>query len=410
MASRLARRLLLKALDRVRTGEIVLVDGEERQTFGRPTEEFPVTATLEVIDPRFYARALFGGSIGAGEAWADGYWTTDDLTALVRIMARNSEALDAMEGALATVSLAVDSLTHRLNENTRRGSRRNIAAHYDLGNDFFALFLDPAMMYSSAVFPTWTTRLDQAATYKLDLICHKLDLQPEDEVVEIGSGWGGFAIHAARNYGCRVVTTTISRRQFDFARRRIAEEGLDDRVEVLLEDYRDLPRVTRRRFRKLVSIEMIEAVGHRHLPAFFATVDRLLEPAGRALIQAITIRDQRYDAYRASVDFIQRHIFPGGLLPSLERLADCISRETDMVVSHLEDIGGHYASTLAAWRRRFDARRSEISELGLDERFQRLWEFYFCYCEGGFRERSISAIQMVCSKPLDRGRPLTIVI
>jgi cyclopropane-fatty-acyl-phospholipid synthase len=328
----------------------------------------------------------------------------------VRIMARNSEALDTMEGKLAVVSRAVDAMTHRLNENTRRGSRRNIAAHYDLGDEFFALFLDPAMMYSSAIFPAWTTRLDQAATYKLDLICQKLDLNPGDEVVEIGTGWGGFALHAARHYGCRLVTTTISQRQFEFTRRRVAEERLGDRVEVVLEDYRDLPRVTGRRFDKLVSIEMIEAVGHRHLPAFFETVDRLLEPSGRALIQAITIRDQRYESYRKSVDFIQRHIFPGGLLPSLERLATCIGRETDMVVSHLEDIGAHYASTLAAWRRRFDERREEISELGLDDRFQRLWSFYFCYCEGGFLERSISAIQMVCTKPLDRGRQLPTLI
>ena len=298
--------------------------------------------------------------------------------------------------------MPLDRWIHRLRDNHRSGSRRNIAAHYDLGNDFYALFLDDTMTYSCGVFESPDATLSEASTAKYERICRGLGLRPEHEVVEIGCGWGGFAEHAAGRYGCRVAATTISDRQFEYASERVRRAGLGDRVTILQEDYRDLPKRLGRRFDRLVSIEMIEAVGHRHMEAFFRTCQRLLREDGLMALQAITIADQRYDAYRRSVDFIQRHIFPGGFLPSVTAITRTLTRATDLTTVALEDIGRHYAETLHRWRERFLARRDDVAALGLPDRFVRMWEFYLAYCEGGFLERTISDVQMILARPRAR--------
>jgi cyclopropane-fatty-acyl-phospholipid synthase len=351
-----------------------------------------------VNDPRFYSEIAFGGSIGAGEAYMLGYWSTDNLTAAMRILLQNRDVLDGMETGLASFTMPLQKAMHWASRNTRSGSRRNISAHYDLGNPFFELFLDPTMMYSSAVYEHPEMTLQQASVAKLDRICRKLDLQPADHVLEIGTGWGGFALHAAQHYGCRVTTTTISRQQHEMARERISAAGLADRVTLLLEDYRDLTGA----FDKLVSIEMIEAVGHRYYETYFGKCSELLKPEGMMLLQAITIADQRYASALKAVDFIQRHIFPGSCIPSVTAMNNAITRATDMRLYHLEDIGPHYATTLKAWRENFFANLSRIRALGYSEEFIRMWEFYFCYCEAGFAERAIGDVQMLLVKPLAR--------
>jgi cyclopropane-fatty-acyl-phospholipid synthase len=284
---------------------------------------------------------------------------------------------------------------HALKRNSKDGSRRNIEAHYDLGNAMFEQFLDPTMMYSSAIFPHANSTLEEASVAKLERVCQTLRLRPSDHLVEIGTGWGGMALHAARNYGCRVTTTTISREQHDFAVKRIAEAGLSDRVTVLLRDYRELEG----RFDKLVSIEMIEAVGHRYLPVYFETCGKLLKPDGLMLLQSILIPDQRYHRALDSVDFIQRYIFPGGFLPCPGEILKQVSAKTDMQLVGVFDITLDYARTLEAWRTRFGARTESIRALGYSEDFLRLWDYYFAYCEGGFRERAISTAQFLMAKP-----------
>jgi cyclopropane-fatty-acyl-phospholipid synthase len=286
-------------------------------------------------------------------------------------------------------------LSHALKRNTRDGARKNISAHYDLGNDFFRLFLDPTMMYSAALFPTDKTTLEEASIAKLEELCQQLELTSGDHLLEIGTGWGGMAIHAARKYGCRVTTTTISREQYEYACARVREEGLQDRVTVLCEDYRNL----RGSFDKLVSIEMIEAVGHDFYSSYFQRCSQLLKPEGKMVIQAITIADQRYAAARDSVDFIQRYIFPGGSLPSVSVIADHLARDTDMQMIHLRDITRDYALTLAHWRERFLQAQSAVRDMGFDQTFMRMWEFYLAYCEGGFRERIIGTVQLAFAKP-----------
>lgn len=284
---------------------------------------------------------------------------------------------------------------HFFNRNTKEGSRNNISAHYDLGNGFFTLFLDQSMMYSSAIYPQCDASLAEAAEFKLQRVCEKLQLKPQDHLLEIGTGWGGLAIYAATHYGCRVTTTTISREQYDFACARIKSLGLEDRIKVLFDDYRDLQG----QFTKLVSIEMIEAVGHEHYDQYFSTCSALLAPDGLMLIQAITIADQRYEQAKKSVDFIQRYIFPGGSLPSIAVIAESIKRNTDLTIVQMEDIGEHYAQTLKHWREAFLAKLEQVRAQGFDERFIRMWEFYLCYCEGGFMERSIGTAQLLFAKP-----------
>lgn len=394
----LAERAVRARLAGIEHGQITLVDGNEHHHYGRRTERCPLSVTVRVHDPRFWSELAFGGSIGAGEAYMQGYWSVNDLTALVRILLQNRAVLDGMETGLARLTGPLQQALHWLNRNTREGSRRNIAAHYDLGNGFFQLFLDPTLMYSSAIFEHPKQTLEQAQRTRLERICRKLDLKPTDHLLEIGTGWGGMAIHAAQHYGCRVTTTTISRRQYELARERIAAAGLDERITVLLEDYRDLTG----QYDKLVSIEMIEAVGHQFYDTYFRQCGRLLKDNGLMLLQAITIADQRYEQARKSVDFIQRHIFPGSIIPSVTAMLDATTRASDLKLAHLEDIGPHYATTLRVWRENFLGNLAQVRALGYPEEFIRMWEFYLCYCEGGFAERALGDVHMLLAKPGNR--------
>jgi cyclopropane-fatty-acyl-phospholipid synthase len=392
--ARTSERLLRAQLGRLEHGELTLVDGARRDTFGRPDARCPLRATLHVRDARFYAETAFGGSVGAGESYMAGDWWCDDLTALVRILLHNRRVIEGVDGGWARLSGPLRKLLHAAARNTRGGSRRNIGAHYDVGNDFFALFLDPTMMYSSAVFERADMTLEQAQLAKLDRICRTLALQPGDRVLEIGTGWGAFALHAASRYGCHVTTTTISREQHALARRRIEAAGLGERITLLADDYRDLSG----RYDKLVSIEMIEAVGHAYFDTYFRCCSDRLEPGGRMLLQAITIADQQYEAARDSVDFIKRHIFPGCCIPSVAAIGASVARASELRIVGLEDIGPHYATTLAHWRANLLASAERVRALGHDEAFLRMWEFYFAYCEGGFAEGSLGDAQILLEK------------
>jgi len=364
-------------------------------TFGKLTDDLPLTAQLRVLSPKFYSDIAFGGSIGAGEAYIHGYWACTELSDLLRILLRNQDVLEQMDSGLALLSRPVQKLLHALNKNTRKGSRKNIAAHYDLGNEFYQLWLDPKMMYSCAYFDTQDTSLEDASTEKLDRICRKLDLTADDSLIEIGTGWGGFAIHAARHYGCHVTTTTISEQQYNYAKQAVADAGLEDKITLLFQDYRDLEG----KFDKLVSIEMIEAVGHAFHDEYFKKCCDLLKPDGQMLLQAITIADQRYDQYKTGVDFINRYIFPGGCLTSVTDMSRTMTKHTDMRVIHLEDIGSHYATTLRNWHDRFFARIEEVRRLGYSDAFIRMWQFYLCYCESAFIERATGTVQMLIMRP-----------
>ena len=399
---RLARNSLLASLERLAYGELRLIDSEGEHRFGHSNAEYPLSATIHVVDPGFYADIAFGGSVGAGESYIRGAWSCDDLTALVRIMVRNRELLEGLEGGLAIIRRPLLKLFHGLHRNSQRGSARNITAHYDLSNELYALMLDETMAYSCGIFERADSTLLDASRAKFDAACRKLALSPSDHLLEIGTGWGGLALHAARHYGCRVTSTTISRAQFDFARERIGAAGLGDRVTLLLEDYRDL----KGRFDKLVSIEMVEAVGARYLDGYFRQCSRLLEQDGAMLLQAITIQDQLYAQALRSVDYIQRYIFPGSFIPSVTALVQSATSATDMKLFHLEDIGPHYAPTLAHWRQNFLAHLPEVRSLGFPDTFVRLWEFYLCYCEGGFAERQLGDVQMLLTKPRCRRAPL----
>ena len=361
----------------------------------------PLTARVDILDPSFYLRVATQGSIGAGEAYMDGLWRSDDLVALMRMLVRHRDRLDTLDSGSARAAGTLLKLWHALRRNSRQGSRRNIAAHYDLGNALFELFLSGDMMYSSAIYAYEGEALEDASWRKLDRVCRKLELSPTDHVLEIGTGWGGFAIHAARHYGCHVTTTTISREQYDLARARVADAGLSQHVEVVLQDYRDLDG----HYDKLVSIEMVEAIGHQYLDRFFARIAELLKPHGAALLQAITIEDARYRKALREVDFIKRHIFPGSFIPCVSALSGALARSSDLRLVNLEDIGPSYAMTLQAWRQRFLARLPEVRALGYDERFIRMWEFYLAYCEAGFRERALGDVQMLLHRPRARTSP-----
>ncbi|HSR52286.1 MAG TPA: cyclopropane-fatty-acyl-phospholipid synthase family protein [Acidobacteriota bacterium] len=395
-AQRLARRILLSRLKGLSRGRLEIRDAQGRWTFG--AEDASLSARVEVSDPRFYTSLLLGGSVGAGESYMRGEWTSEDLTGLVRIMVLNRKLQGRMESGLAHLFKVLQSLHHWLHKNTVRGSRRNIAAHYDLGNDFFRLFLSSDMMYSCALYRSADDTLEEASRNKLDTICRKLELSPRDHLLEIGTGWGGMALHAARRYGCRVTTATISRRQYDWTVRRVRQAGLQDRIRVLLEDYRRLSG----RFDKLVSIEMIEAVGHQYFDAYFEECSRLLKPEGMMLLQAITISDPFFNQAKRNVDFIKRYIFPGSCLPSVSAICDSLSRVTDLKLFHLDDITPHYARTLRDWRQRFFDHIEQVRRQGFPEQFVRMWEFYLCYCEAGFAERYIGDVQMLLTKPMCR--------
>ncbi|WP_175650799.1 SAM-dependent methyltransferase [Pseudomonas sp. Marseille-P9899] len=396
----LARTAVLAQLRRLRQGHLRLICNDRQWTFG--DADSPLQAEVEITDEAAWSLVASNGSIGAGEAYIHGYWRSPDLAALTRLFVANLEVLDALESGLARLGRPALRLLHRLNRNNRSGSRRNILAHYDLGNALFERLLDPTMMYSAAQFESPEQSLEQAQLNKLEGICRKLDLKADEHLLEIGTGWGSLAIHAATHHGCRVTTTTLSDAQYEHTRERVRALGLEQRITVLREDYRDL----RGSFDKLVSIEMIEAVGHRYLPAYFRQCAARLKENGLMLLQVITIRDQRYAQARRSVDFIQRYIFPGGALPSLSVLLDTASRQTALNLIHMEDFGQDYARTLRHWRDNLNQSRSALLELGYDETFQRLWEFYLCYCQGGFEERAIGVAQLLWAGPTARRAPL----
>ncbi len=392
-------RIVLRALEQVTVGELELVlpDGSSRR-FGRPGTG--PQATVRVSSRDLFRRLARGPRLGLGESYAAGDWRADDLVAFFELLIRNVEAA-RRRNPLATLARLERRRPHVPIRRDLTQAQRDISYHYDLGNDLYGLFLDETMTYSCATFDEPGQSLADAQRSKLRRICEKLALGPDDRVLEIGCGWGSFALVAAAEYGARVTGLTISRRQHELARKRVAEAGLGDRVEILLRDYRTL----RGRFTKIASIEMLEAIGHRQYPTFFAACDRLLIPGGVACIQTIAIPDQRYDSYRRHTDWIREHIFPGSLLPSLKALVDAMTRSSTLGVDGLEDIGRHYAPTLRAWRERFLARSEEVHELGYDERFVRTWEFYLAYCEAAFATRSLRDLQLVLSRPLDEHPP-----
>lgn len=394
------RRRLIAQLGPLRGGGLHLRDALGDVRLGQA--DAPLQVTLWVDDPAFYRAVAAQGSVGAGEAYIRGQWRCDDLVALVQLLVRNRDLLDGMERGPARLGGWLLKGWNRLRRNTREGSRRNIAAHYDLGNPFFSLFLSTDLMYSSALYTEPGDSLEQASQRKLARICEQLQLQPGDRVVEIGTGWGGFALYAARNIGCHVTTTTISVEQYTLARQRVEAAGLQDRVTLLLKDYRDLDG----QYDKLVSIEMIEAIGAQYLETYFATLTRLLKPDGRALLQAITIEDERYEQARRSVDYIKRFVFPGSFIPSLNAIMAAKTRSSDLQLIGQHDFGQSYALTLRAWRRRFLSQLPAVRAQGFDERFIRLWEFYLAYCEGGFLERSIGVSHLLLARPGYRPPPL----
>ncbi|MCB1773491.1 MAG: class I SAM-dependent methyltransferase [Gammaproteobacteria bacterium] len=395
LLDRLARSLMLRQLNRLSVGLLKIEEGDRVWQFGTPCDVLPRSVVVRIDHPAAWSDLAFGGSAGAGEAFIKGLWHCEQLTDLVRLFLRNRAVLDAVDGGVSLLVRPLHRLAHWLQRNTREGSRRNIQAHYDIGNDLFRLFLDPQLMYSSAYYTTPETDLDTAAVAKLDRVCRKLDLQAGHHLLEIGTGWGGLAIHAAKHYGCRVTTTTISREQFDLATERVAAAGLTDLIDVRFDDYRELGGS----YDRIVSIEMIEAVGHQFMETYFAQCSRLLKPEGQMLIQAITVDDRYYKQALQEVDFIKRFVFPGGFLPSVTAMSNALTRASDMRIAHLEDIGLHYARTLRDWRARFMARLQEVKALGYPDEFIRMWEFYLCYSEGGLAERHLGTVQMLLSKP-----------
>ncbi|MGM0631854.1 MAG: class I SAM-dependent methyltransferase [Pseudomonadota bacterium] len=399
--TRAARRLVHRTLSRIQRGRVTVEDTEGGlHTFGDPDSTLHTHLTIH--DPAMYRAVAFGGSIGSAESYMDRHWSCSDLVALVRIMVLNMDVLAAMDLRNAALRGLIERIGNLARRNSRHGSRRNIAAHYDLSNEFFATFLDPTMMYSSAVFRDQAQPLEDAAVAKLRHIATRLDLRPDDHLLEIGTGWGGMALLAAREYGCRVTTTTLSREQYQHTLQCVREAGLEDRITVLMQDYRDL----RGQYDKLVSIEMIEAVGHQYYRDYFRKCTSLLKPDGLMLIQAITISDQRYDRARRKVDFIQRYIFPGGCLPSNSVIASHVARHTDMQIVGLEDITHDYALTLAHWRQRFLRQRRAVADAGFSDAFIRMWDYYLAYCQGGFMERVIHTAQILMARPEARLAPL----
>ncbi len=389
---KIARKLLFKALAALQGGRLTVIENGVSQQFGEP--QAALHATMHIRDPRCYRQLLFGGSIGAAEAFIQAFWHSDDLTALVQLFAQNLRLLDQVEQRFSWLTRSVHLVKHRFSRNSVAGSKRNILAHYDLGNSLYQQFLDRDMLYSSAIYPHSDAGLEAAQQHKLQLICERLDLRPGQTLLEIGTGWGALAIYAAKHYGVQVTTTTISDAQYQYAQARIEQEGLSSNITLLQQDY----RLLQGQYDRVVSIEMIEAVGHEYLPGFFAKLNELLLPHGKLLLQAITIADQRYASYRRGVDFIQRYIFPGGCLPSVTVMAQQLTANTEMVMDSLYDFGGDYAHTLADWQQRFVAALPAVRGLGYGEDFIRMWRFYLSYCEGAFLARAISVVHLTAAK------------
>ncbi|MDZ4818650.1 MAG: cyclopropane-fatty-acyl-phospholipid synthase family protein [Planctomycetota bacterium] len=392
---RRARSLVIGKLRDLAFGQIVLHDSEGTVLLGQPSV---VQANLYVHQPRFYRHAILGGTLAVAESYLRGDWDCDDLTALFRIFVRNRQTSGRFDRGLARLGGFAHRLFHRWHANSRTGSRRNIGAHYDLGNDFFRLWLDDTLAYSSGIFPTAAATMQEASVEKFDRVCRMLRLRATDQVLEIGSGWGGFAIHAAKNYGCHVTTTTISKEQFDFVQQRINAEGISDRIQLLQRDYREL----KGQFDKLVSIEMIEAVGHEYLDQYFGQCSSLLKPDGSLFLQAIVMPEHSYGPYLKSVDFIQRYVFPGGCLPSLGAIMGSVGRSTDLRLVQADDFAPHYAETLRRWRAAFGNQLDQVRQQGYSDEFIRLWNYYLCYCEAAFEERHVGVLQVQFNKPLCR--------
>ncbi|EMH3444346.1 TPA: class I SAM-dependent methyltransferase [Vibrio harveyi] len=399
-----ARGVLFQCLQKMEIGCLTVIESfktettERSERFSTPNGEHngePVAATIEVKHPGFYSRILQGGSIAAGEAYMDGWWDSPDLTALMKLMALNMRALDKLEEQGSWITRLLYKVSHWTNRNSQENSRKNIHAHYDLGNNLYEAFLDTNMLYSSALYNQVDDSLEQAQINKMERLCQQLELKPSDHVIEIGTGWGAMAIYMAEQYGCRVTTTTISEEQYAYAEQKINECGLTDKITLLKEDYRNLTGS----YDKLVSIEMIEAVGKQFLPSYIKKCESLLKPGGLMAIQAITIADQRYDYYSNNVDFIQKYIFPGGFLPSVTSLTQATTKHSDLVTRDLFDIGLDYAKTLNEWHHRFNQSEHDVRAFGYDDRFVRMWRYYLSYCEGGFLARTISAVHMTFQRP-----------
>ncbi|MDX1524972.1 MAG: cyclopropane-fatty-acyl-phospholipid synthase family protein [Pseudidiomarina maritima] len=391
------RTIVLRLLNHLQLGHLKMFEqGQLIAEFGDKASE--LKAEIDIQKGDFYRRFLFGGSIGAAELFMDESWTTPNLTHVIQLFARNLPALDAAEAKFSWLLLPLQKFQHWRRNNSKRQAKENISAHYDLGNDLYQAFLDPALQYSSAVYPHADASLAEAQQHKLKRLCDSLELSAEDHLLEIGTGWGGMAVFAAKHYGCKVTTTTISEEQYSYTKELIEREGLTQQITLLKKDYRDLEGT----YDKLVSVEMIEAVGLKYMPTFFKTCSRLLKPNGKMALQAITIADQRMKSYANSVDFIQKYIFPGGFLPSLTMMAEMFTKHTDMVMREVHDIGYDYAKTLADWRDNFNQAHPQLIDKGYDERFGRMWNYYLCYCEGGFWERTVSAVQLVATKPQSR--------
>ncbi|UXI04066.1 SAM-dependent methyltransferase [Photobacterium sp. TY1-4] len=393
----IARNVIFKGLAQLRGAGLTLVDElGESHFFG----EYDAACQAKIIinHAGLYARLLSGGSIAAGEAYIDGWWDSPDLTAAIRVIARNLPVLEQLESKISWLTALRNHWLHFTRRNSKAAAKQNILAHYDLGNDFYRIFLDSNMLYSAAIYESEHTSLEDAQIHKMERLCRQLQLSPSDHLLEIGTGWGAFAIYAAKQYGCRVTTTTISEAQYAWAKQRIENEGLTGQITLLCSDYRDLSG----QFDKIVSVEMVEAVGKEYLATYIQQCQSLLKPDGLLALQAITMVDQRFEQYSRGVDFIQKHIFPGGFLPSVTVLAQQMTAHSDFVIRDLKDIGMDYARTLADWHQNFDRNLDVVSGQGFDETFIRMWRFYFCYCEGGFLERSISTIQLLVSRPVWR--------
>ncbi len=388
------RNIVFSVLAKLQYGQVEIIDNGQHFLFPEVVGSDSLRGRINIHDASVYRDFVKGGSIGAAEAYIAGKWSSPDLTAVIRIFARGQQQTDALEKQKPWLTKLKYALLHRRNRNSQAGSKKNILAHYDLGNELYTRFLDPEMMYSSAIYPDENADLAQAQLHKLDTICQRLDLKESDHLLEIGTGWGGLAIYAAQHYGCKVTTTTISDAQHEYAKNRIEQLGLTDKITLLKQDYRELTG----EYDKLVSIEMIEAVGYEYLPSFFQQCNERLKKGGKLLIQSITIADQRFEYYKYNVDFIQRYIFPGGFLPSITALSENLTKHTDLVTETIDDIGLDYAKTLAHWREAFLASWSELTPFGYDEQFKRLWLYYFAYCEGAFIERSTSAVHLVARK------------
>jgi cyclopropane-fatty-acyl-phospholipid synthase len=399
---RLAKAMVLKQFSKLTQGQLLVNENGNNYIFGSKNNDFPVSATINVLSNEMYSEIAAKGLNGAAEAFVKGLWSSNDLTRLIRIFVRNREAANQIEGGLAKLATGLFYLQHSLKRNNHKGSLRNISAHYDLGNDLFETFLDNTKMYSCAIFENENSSLEQASINKIERICKKLELSSNDHVLEIGTGWGGFAIFAAKNFGCKITTTTISQKQYEYTLEKVKALGLQDKISVLKKDYRDLTG----KYNKLVSIEMIEAVGHHYYHDFFRKCNQLLTPDGRMLLQSIIITDYLYEEAKQFSDFIKTYIFPGSCIPSISKLCESSAKSTDMRLFHLEDITPHYAKTLNHWRSYFMNNVQKIRDLGFSEEFIRLWNFYFCYCEGGFIERQIGAVQMLFTKPLCRMDPI----